>query len=136
MKVRVDQPNSPLFVELTQKSIDYLVSVIKHQIDNCGIHRKAKRNDVNDDEKVDPPTGYSYSYARKRLVKKKTVFSPTKQRMKVRTTYHRAASSSVVPDHRNTDNGADDGIDECICSPERENESDASSGVVEAADSD
>ena len=74
MKVRVDQPKSPLFVELTQKSIDYLVSAIKHQIDNCDIHRKAKRLSVDGDEKINPPDGFSYSYVRKRLVKQEGFF--------------------------------------------------------------
>ena len=60
MKVRVDQPKSPLFVELTQKSIDYLVSAIKHQIDNGDIHRKAKRLAVDGDEKSILLTGFIF----------------------------------------------------------------------------
>ena len=138
MKVRVDQPYSPPYVELTQKSIDYLVAVIKHQVDSGEIHRKHKRYSVDADAKVDPPTGFSYSYARQRLVKTNRVFSPGKQQLKIKTSYRRAASSSAGIDDLNTDDCvAGDRVSPAspvdrLASPSKEDES--SSDLVEQAE--
>ena len=100
-----------IFAELTPTATDYLVSAIKHQIDNGDVHNKATRLSVDDDYKVDPPVGYSYSYSRERYVKKRKVFSPRKQSMRIKTSYHRAACPSAAPDNLNLAHGADD---ECL----------------------
>ena len=76
MRVRVDKQTGPLFVELTSKSIDYLISVVKEQISAGDIHRRAKRDQIDPGEKVVVPEGFSWSYKRKRLVQQKNrVFS-------------------------------------------------------------
>ena len=82
MRVRVDKQAGPLFVELTSKSIDYLISVVKEQISAGDIHRRARRDEIDPGEKVVVPDGFSWSYKRKRLVQKKIVFSPTSQKKK------------------------------------------------------
>ena len=84
MKVRVDKQSTPLFVELTSKSIDYLMSVVKEQISAGDIHRRARRDEIDPGEKVVVPDGFSWSYKRKRLVQKKLVFSPTSQKKRSR----------------------------------------------------
>ena len=73
MKVRVDKQAGPLFVELTQTSLDYLVAVIKEQISAGDIHRRAKRDEIDPTQKVVRLDGFSYSNKRKRLVQKKNI---------------------------------------------------------------
>ena len=85
MKVRVGHRSSPLFVELTQKAIDYLTAAIKHQIDAGDIHRKAKRFATDAQDKVSTPEGFSWSYTRHRFVKKSLVYSPKSQAKKMKT---------------------------------------------------
>ena len=98
INVRVAKKPDPLFVELNQRTIDYLTAVVRHQIDTNLIHNKSKREQVSPDSRVRPPTGYSWSYKRNRLVKKHVVMSPTSRKKRVKTTYHKAvaAASSVA----------------------------------------
>ena len=84
----------PLFVELNQRTIAYLTAVVKKQIEKGEIHRK--RSDIPDAAKVDVPTGFSYSYARSRLVKTAVVYSPESRKRKRQTTFHKPAPSSIV----------------------------------------
>ena len=123
-----------------KKAIDYLTAAIKHQIDAGDSHRKAKRFAIDAQDKVSTPEGFSWSYKRQRLVKKSFFYSPKSQAKKMKTSYHRAAGSSDVPDNRNTDNPASDehgceaSPDDRPGSPVNADESEASSDLVEQAD--
>ena len=83
----------PLYVELSQHTIDYLRRVVQVQIDEGGTHRK--RSDRPDESKVDAPAGFSFSYSRNRLVKKNIVFSPISRKRKSHISYHKFVTSSA-----------------------------------------
>ena len=84
------QAAMPLYVELTQTTIDYLRSVVAEQILQGDIHRK--RTSVPDDQKVQVPDGFSYSYTKKKMVFTRQYFSPTTRKRKVQTTFHNLVS--------------------------------------------
>ena len=94
----------PLYVHLRQEVIDYFAAVIKLQIGNGDTHRK--RCSVDDDQKVDCPKGYSFSYKRKRLVKTQKVLSPNSMTEKRKTTFFK-----IMSDDRG-DQVEKDGVDE------------------------
>ena len=85
LTVRVDQPNTPLFVELSQQPIDYLVAVIQHQITNGDIHRRRPAD--QDGNRAAAPEGYSWSYSRNRLVRKEVWTCPTSNKRKLKTQF-------------------------------------------------
>ena len=85
MSVRVGSPGHPLFVELDQKPIGYLIAVVQQQIDSGEIHRQ--RSADQDGTRVIVPEGFSWASKRKRLVKKKVWYDPAEQRKKSKTEF-------------------------------------------------